>query len=290
MFPNKVNILKLSDPHFPDQLKHIDPALKQIFWAGRDPSEWIALPKVAIVGSRKASAYGRTVTTRLSSELAGQGVVIVSGLALGIDSIAHQSALNAGGCTVAILPTALSDIYPASHYGLAVQITEQGGTIITEYSPEDVIYKENFIARNRIVSGLADVLLITEAALNSGTMHTARFALEQGKTVMSVPGNINQPGSEGCNNLIKSGAIPVTTSDDVFFALGVKPDRRSAKSKEGLSRSQKIILELIAAGYSDQEDLALSAKLTGPQLASALTGLELAGVVRPQGAGRWMLS
>ena len=289
MFINNVNTLSLNDPLFPDSLKYTDPPVKQFFWAGKSPVDWLALPKVAIVGSRKNSAYGRFVSQRLSYELAAQGVVIISGLALGVGSIAHQSALEAEGCTIAVLPTALSNIYPASHFNLANQILSKGGTLISEYSAKDMVYKENFIARNRIVSGLADVLLITEAAANSGTMHTARFALEQGKTVMSVPGNINQPGSEGCNNLIKSGAVPVTDTSDVLLALGIKPTKKISVAKsKSFSTLQRSVLELILSGVSDQDEIARTAKLDAAELYSTLTDLELAGAVRPQGAGRWI--
>src|SRR3989344_2754252 len=287
MFINNVNTLSLNDPLFPDSLKYTDPPVKQFFWAGKSPVDWLALPKVAIVGSRKNSAYGRFVSQRLSYELAAQGVVIISGLALGVDSIAHQSALEAEGCTIAVLPTALSNIYPASHFNLANQILSKGGTLISEYSAKDMVYKENFIARNRIVSGLADVLLITEAAANSGTMHTARFALEQGKTVMSVPGNINQPGSEGCNNLIKSGAVPVTETDDVLFALKIPLSRLTDQpNRAGFSKAQMTLLDLITGGLAEQDELALAAKMDGAQLGSNLTALQLAGAVRPEGAGR----
>lgn len=291
MILQNVNTLALNDPYFPPALKHTQPPVGRLYWTGQPPVEWLKLPKVAIVGSRKFSAYGQAVTERLSRELAAHGVVIISGLALGVDSIAHRAALGAGGCTVAVLPTALNNVYPATHLDLANQIINRGGTLISEYSDTDEVYKINFVARNRIVSGLADILLITEAAVNSGTMHTARFALEQGKTVMAVPGNITAPGSEGCNNLIKSGAVAVTDTSDVLFALGFKPvKKRSSVTGDNLTSVQTEILKLIASGVDDQELLAQSAQLGGSELFAALTGLELAGAVRPLGAGRWTVA
>ena len=288
MFLINVNKLTLKDPHFPEVLKVTKPPIKQLFWTGASPTEWLNKPKVAIVGSRKFSPYGRTVTDELSRELASQGIVIISGLALGIDSIAHRAALEANGCTIAVLPTPLSNIHPASHLNLAIRIINRGGTLVSEYSDDDDVYKINFVARNRIVSGLADVLLITEAAINSGTMHTARFALEQGKTVMAVPGNITSVGSEGCNNLIKSGAVAVTDASDVLFAVVLKSTRKRAPALEGsFTLAETKILRLLAEGVNDQDQLAQAAKLSGSGLSAALTGLELAGAVRPLGVGRW---
>jgi DNA processing protein len=284
----EVNTLTLSSTSYPEILKNIPQPPAQLFWLGAAPDEWLSKPRVAIVGSRKASYYGRGVTQKLATELAQAGVAIISGLALGIDSIAHQAALDANGLTVAVLPTPVEQIYPSSHLNLARQILGQGGTILSEYSNNYPGYKVNFIARNRIVSGLADVLLITEATLKSGTMHTARFALEQGKTVMVVPGNITSPGSEGCNNLIKSGAIPVTEVEDIFFALKLKPDRNSKHRKFDGSPEAQQLLQLILDGISDQEELALASKLDGATLGSNLTMLEITGHIRPTGAGHWI--
>jgi DNA processing protein len=271
-------------------LKHISKPPKLLFWTGNNPVNWLDLPKVSIVGSRKISPYGKQVTNKLSSELSSAGLVIISGLAFGVDAEAHNAAINAGGLTVAVLPTSLDNVQPASNQHIARKILETGGTLITEYSANSPITKANFIERNRIVSGLCDALLITEAAVNSGSLHTARFALDQGKTVMAVPGNINNPTSEGCNNLIKSGAIPVTNAEDVFFALKINP----AKQKEGRvfrgSQDEEKILALIKEGVQVQEDLALATNLDGASIGSVLTMLEINGHIRSLGAGQWSIS
>jgi len=283
----KVNILKQNDPSYPYVLRDIPSAPKELFFVGAKPQEWLSRPKVAVVGSRKVSAYGREVTDRLASALAEAGVVIISGLALGIDSIAHQAALKAGETTVAVLPTSLNKIYPASHTNLARQIIEQGGTLISEYPLGSEAYKVNFTARNRIVSGLADGLLITEAAVNSGTLSTARFALDQGRTVMVVPGNITSPNSEGANNLIKSGALPITDVSDIFFALNIKPKTSAKRIFRGTPEEEKV-LESIRQGIASQEELALKLKLSGAKLGSVLTMLEISGHIRPAGNGNWL--
>lgn len=284
----KVNSLKHDSPSYPQILKNIPAAPEQLYWAGAALDEWLASPKVAIVGSRKASAYGREVTHKLSSQLAEVGVVIISGLAYGIDAVAHQAALEVGGRTVAVLPTSLDRVYPATHQNLAKQIMTSGGTLISEYGSGSAVFKLNFLARNRIVSGLADLVLITEAAINSGSLHTAQFALTQGKTVMAVPGNITNPGSIGCNNLIKSGALPVTEVGDIFFALNIQPTKRVNQRVFRGSAQEEKILSLIRAGVSSQEELAIATKLSAQSVASALTILEISGHIRPAGNGHWL--
>lgn len=285
----KVNNLKLDDSDYPDVLRHIYSPPKQLFYSGIAPKDFIDKPRVAIVGSRKATAYGKQITEKLSSELAQAGVVIISGLALGVDSIAHRAALSVGGCTIAILPTPVEKIYPAMHENLAKQIIDSGGGLISEYPEGTAIYKENFIARNRIVSGLADVLLITEAAKNSGTLHTARFALDQGKTVMTVPGNINSPSSEGCNYLIKSGASVVTSVDDIFLALGINPKKTVVKKIFKGSPNEQVIYKIISKGIIDQDKLAKKSGLDSQSLSSALTMLEINGYISAS-SGQWSIA
>lgn len=282
-----VNTLKLSGRQLDGILSSLEPRPAQLFWNGLPPDLVIQRPRAAIVGSRKATAYGRTVTQQLATSLAESGVVVISGLAFGVDSCAHRAALAVNGCTMAVLPTPLDNIAPASHTQLADQIARGGGALVSEYPSGARIFKQNFIARNRIVAALCDVLIITEAARNSGSLHTARFALEQGKTVMAVPGNINSLASEGCNNLIKSGAVPVTSADDIFFALKLQPaGKKSSKAPSGSPQQQKLF-ELIAGGTSDQEELVSAAKMPPAEVSSILTSLELGGYIRPAGAGHW---
>ncbi len=286
----KVNTLKLKDAAYPELLRHIAGPPEELHWSGAPIEKWIDLPKVAIVGSRKATGYGLDVTHQLATELARSGVVIISGLAFGIDAAAHQAALEAGGLTVAVLPTSLDKIYPAANQQLATRIIDSGGTLLSEYTSNSEIYKTNFVARNRLVSGLADILLITEAVFNSGSLHTARFALEQGKTVMTVPGNITSPSSEGCNNLIKSGAVPVTCSEDVLFILGINPTKSKVRRIFQGTSEQQLLFELITQGVYGQEELALASRLDSSAVNSALTMLEINGYIRPQGGGLWKVA
>jgi len=285
----KVNMLTLEPSDYPEMLRQIDSPPKNMFLAGQPLSNWIDKPKVAIVGSRKASGYGLSVTTKISSELARRGVVIISGLALGIDSAAHKGALDSAGQTVAVLPTSLKHIYPSSNQNLANQILSQGGALLSEYEPDEAVFKSNFLNRNRLISALADVVLVTEAPARSGSLVTARYGLEQGKTVMAVPGNITNIGSEGCNSLIKSGALPVTGVEDIFFALGLKTIKQKMVVFRG-TIEEELVYKLIASGMSDQEEIALNASLSGAQAGSILTMLELSGHIKPMGAGHWAVS
>ncbi|HLA49054.1 MAG TPA: DNA-processing protein DprA [Candidatus Saccharimonadales bacterium] len=284
----RVNSLKHDDPDFPQLLRHIPSPPRQLFWLGAHPRSFLDKPRVAVVGSRQASSYGAQVTERLVSALAKAGLVIVSGLALGVDSIAHTACLRAGGLTIAVLPSGLDQIYPASHLALAKQIVERGGCLISEYPPGAQIYRSNFIARNRLISGLADGLLITEAAKGSGTMHTASFALEQGRSVMAVPGNINSLGSEGCNSLIKNGALPVTSVDDVLAELGIGTNKPKGSRAFRSGPNEQKIFDLIRSGIGDQQQLAAAARLNGSQLGAALRTLEINGYIRAE-SGSWSL-
>lgn len=247
------------------------------------------LPRLAIVGSRRVSPYGRAVTLQLAGEAAKQGIVIVSGLAIGVDGLAHRAALEAGGATMAILPSGLDAVYPYSHRQLADDIVNQGGALITEYPPGTITYPSNFVARNRIVSAISDAVLITEATAKSGTIHTANFALDQGIPVLAVPGNITSKLSEGTNNLIKCGATPVTSLKDILNALNLAPIKQAALPL-GDNPAETALLQLIHAGTSDGGALLGASQLDPAQFNQTLTMLELTGKVRPLGAGHWAIA
>jgi DNA processing protein len=278
-------MLTLTNTQLPDRLTAIASPPKVLYVDG-DLNNVLQRPTIAIVGSRKVSAYGRDVTKRLARELAEQGMVIISGLAFGVDSIAHQAVLDAGGQTIAVLPSPLESIYPASHRQLAKRIVEQGGALVTEYPAGTESFKGNFVARNRIIAGLADATLVTEAALKSGSLHTARFALNAGRDVLSVPGNITSPTSEGTNNLIKHGATPVTSVDDVLFILGI--DRSATKAvPKGSNEAEQTILNLLYTGVVDGAQLQAKSGLSIEQFNQHLTMLEITGKIRSLGANQW---
>ncbi len=281
-----VKKLTLKSTLIPSALSEIPIAPKELYYRGTLNGLTDA-PRVAIVGSRKATSYGRAVTAKLARELAEHGVVIISGLALGIDSIAHQAALEVNGNTVAVMPCGLDRVYPASHASLARKILAQGGALISEYPEGTAPLPHQFIARNRIISGLSDAVLITEAAINSGSLHTANFALEQGRTVFAVPGNITSANSAGTNNLIKSGAIPVTTVEDVVTNLGL--DAKTRQAALPTNAEEAILLQLLTEGVSDATLLLAQSELDPAVFNQTLTMLEITGKIRPLGAGHWGL-
>ena len=213
--------INLSDYDYLRDLPHIPDPPKKLFIRGQLPEKRVKT--AAIVGTRKPSAYGREIATKIASECAKNGIVVVSGLALGIDSIAHRAVIDSGGKTIAVLANGVDKIYPRSHEDLGQKILQTNGAILSEYPNNTPARPWQFLARNRIVSGLADAVVIIEAASRSGTLSTANHALDQGKEIFAVPGNITSPLSAGCNQLIKNGANPLTSVEDLLDFL--IPDR-----------------------------------------------------------------
>lgn len=287
---DNVNKLTLEGSNVPKRLRQIASSPKKLFTSGVTLESLLKQPCVAIVGSRKVSPYGREVTTKLAYDLAARGVVIISGLALGVDSLAHKAALDAGGKTIAVLPSPLEKIYPSSHAQLARQIVNSGGTLVSEYEAGSDIFTTNFIARNRLIAGLCNVLLITEAAEKSGSLHTARFALEQGRDVMAVPGSIFSETSKGTNNLLKAGAVPATDYTDVLHVLGVEKTEPQPRSVKGANEAEQAILDLLISGMHDGDMLLAESKLEVALFNQTLTMLEITGKVRSLGGGQWSLS
>lgn len=279
-------VIKSSDAGYPVRLRELHNSVKRLYVEGSLPTaeHW-----VAIVGSRRATAYGKDVARHIAGELARRGMVIVSGLAVGIDTTAHTAALEAGGLTVAVLGGGLSNrsSYPFGNYQLAQKILESRGAVISEYAPEVPPIAGQFPARNRIIAGLSEVTIVAEAALSSGSLITATMALELGREVMAVPGNINQPGSAGCNNLIKAGAHPLTDVSDVLHVLDIYEDS-PATQRLPADDFERQVYETIADGVQDTDQLLARLRCDMAKLSMALTSLELSGFVRPMGGGAWI--
>lgn len=277
--------LIIEDSPYSSVFQGIMPSVASLNVLSDNLDDLMSRPRVAIVGSRKVSPYGKLVTTQFSRELAEQGIVIVSGLALGVDAIAHKAALDAGGLTIAILPGGLDRVYPTTHKSLADRIVRQGGALITEYPAGTNIMKHNFIGRNRIVSGMSDALLITEAASNSGTMHTARFALEQGKDVLAVPGNITSPTSAGTNNLIRAGATLATCLTDILNVLGLSLVTRETQRSD--NSQEQLILDLLHLNIRDGDELLRRTDMPVTEFNHVLTMMEITGKVKSLGMNQW---
>ena len=280
--------INLSDYNYLRDLPHIPDPPKKLFIRGKLPAKRVKT--VAIVGTRKPSAYGREIATKIASECAKNGIVVVSGLALGIDSIAHRAAIDSGGKTIAVLANGVDKIYPRSHEDLGQKILQTNGAILSEYPNNTPARPWQFLARNRIVSGLADAVVIIEAASRSGTLSTANHALDQGKEIFAVPGNITSPLSAGCNQLIKNGANPLTSVEDLLDFL--IPDRFEKQTQlfKGDTREENVILEFLSKnGTTSSDTIIKQTKLSASEFNQAITMLELKGLVLNNGGEKWSL-
>lgn len=280
--------INLSDYDYLRDLPHIPDPPKKLFIRGKLPAKRVKT--VAIVGTRKPSAYGREIATKIASECAKNGIVVVSGLALGIDSIAHRAAIDSGGKTIAILANGVDKIYPRSHEDLGQRILQTNGAILSEYPNNTPARPWQFLARNRIVSGLADAVVIIEAASRSGTLSTANHALDQGKEIFAVPGNITSPLSAGCNQLIKNGANPLTSVEDLLDFL--IPDRFEKQTQlfKGDTREENVILEFLSKnGTTSSDTIIKQTKLSASEFNQAITMLELKGLALNNGGEKWSL-
>lgn len=266
-----------SSPAFPRRLRTIHDPPAGLFVRGTAPIALLDEPSVAIVGARACSAYGAEVATLLGRELANAGVVVVSGLARGIDAAAHRGALSARrGSTVAVLGCGIDRDYPRAHAQLAVQIAD-GGLVVSEYPPGVEPAPWRFPARNRIVAGLALATVVVEARERSGALITADLALDEGREVLAVPGEITSALSRGSNGLLRLGATPVTEVADVLTALGVDPPEPVAL--EVPPGPAGAVLALVADGAVTADELTRRSTLSAADLAAALVELELAGLV-----------
>jgi DNA processing protein len=247
---------------------------KRLYLRGDGLVEMLSGPSAAIVGTRSCSAYGAQVARRLGRELAEAGATVVSGLARGIDAEAHRGALEAGGPTVAVLGCGIDRDYPKAHAALARRIAEVG-LLVSEYEPGTEPAPWRFPARNRIIAGLAAVTVIVEARARSGALITADFALEEGREVFAVPGEITSALSRGTNELLCLGAAPMLGSGDVLEALGL--ERTPARRSSELSPQAAQLLELLSDRSASMEELIETSGLGAGEVAAALVELELAG-------------
>src|SRR5438477_9581864 len=293
------DVLVLDDGSYPQLLREIPDPPITLYVRGRW-QECLEAPSVGVVGSRRCSTYGQNVALMLARELASRGVTIISGLARGIDAAAHRGALEAGGRTVAVLGTGIDEVYPRDHRKLAAEILESGGALVTQFPLGTPPVSENFPYRNRVISGLSLGVLIVEAAENSGSLITARLAMEQNREVFAVPGNITSRNSFGTNYLIKgAGAKLVQQWQDVASELPPEiaaqllppPSRKSRKKGElldqlalaprDLTEHERAVFKQLGTDTPVQIDtLVERSKLSISQLTSALLSLEMRELIR----------
>jgi DNA processing protein len=282
-----VGALALGDVEFPELLAAIpDPP---VLLYHRGELACLRGAAIAIVGARRASSVALDFARGLAADLAGAGVVIVSGLALGMDAAAHSGALAARGSTVAVLGSGVDRITPLANSALGEQILENQGLILSEYPPGTPAAAYRFPERNRLISGLALGVVVVEAGERSGSLITARLAAEQGREVMAVPALPGYPNSAGSNRLLKQGAVLVERAEDVLYAVGHqggpgRPVERTADAS-GLTLEQQVLLDALDGRAQALDELAPRCGMAGPACAIALTELELAGFVQRVSGG-----
>lgn len=283
----KINRISPENIKYLQILFNIAKCPEKLYFLGKIPDDRI--PTVAIIGTRKPTPYGKEITYDLAYNLAKRGIVVVSGLALGIDAIAHQAALDAGGTTIAVLASGLDEISPRTNYNLAQKIINQGGLIVSEYPPGKRALPHQFLERNRIVSGLSDLIVVTEAAIKSGTFSTVSHGLEQGKEISAFPGNTTSTMSSGCNNLIKQGAHLVRSADDVLEILGLENKPQQKILPIGSSEVENKIIELLNSGIRDGEIIRNKLDIKVEVFQSTVTMMEINEIIQSLGGDKWKL-
>ncbi len=277
-----VSVHTWDDPAYPSALRELPDSPPVLFVKGtlQDSDDWA----LAVVGTRKPTAYGREVAHHLAGELAQQGLTIVSGLARGIDAVAHRAALDAGGRTIAVLGCGVDRVYPEEHRRLAQDIIEHGA-LVSDYPLGTPPEAANFPARNRIISGLSRGVLVVEAGVTSGALITAEFAAQQGREVFAVPGSIFSPASQGTHRLLREGATLVTSAQDILEALHLEAvsEQRAAREAIPATLTEATLLTYLSREPLHVDELARACGLPIEMVSSTLVLMELKGMARQVG-------
>ncbi|MGF7018213.1 DNA processing protein [Lachnospiraceae bacterium PF1-21] len=276
----KVKVVHHYEPSYPAKLREVKGHPQTLYYLGELPQEGV--PTIAIVGAREPTPYGREMTRYFAETLASYGVQIISGMARGVDGIAGRGALSKGGYTAAVLGSGVDICYPKSNRGLYLDLIRKGG-IISEYPPGTPAKPYHFPARNRLISGLADAVLVMEAREKSGSLITADMALEQGRDVYALPGPISSALSQGCNGLLKQGAGILLDPEELLFDLGITWSKKVVAEKENkifLAPDEKVVYSCLDLYPQNIEQLIKATKLAPIRVQSALVSLELKGVIK----------
>lgn len=281
LYKNDAKFYVPTDKEYPKQLTAMNEPPMGIYIIGSLPDN--SLPMVSIVGSRRISDYGATVCHSIAKELSEAGVVVVSGLAMGVDAIAHKAAIEGGGETVAVLGTGVDVCYPVVNTNLYNEIKEKG-CLLSEFPLGTTPFKANFPYRNRIIAGLSRATVVIEAAEKSGSLITANKAIENSRIVMAVPGNITSKLSKGCNDLIRKGCTPVTCTRDIIEDLGIKIVKKQLKKSEKelipLAQDEKMLYDCISYEPITADELVEKLSMDTREVTCLLTMLELKGCIR----------
>jgi DNA processing protein len=277
-----INILTWDDENYPSRLREIDQAPPVLYVRGQITKEdsW----SVAVVGTRRVSAYGRQVADDLSAFLASNGITVISGLARGIDAIAHQSALKAGGRSIAVLGCGVDRVYPPEHVQLAERVVASGA-LVSDYPPGTSPDASNFPPRNRIISGLSMATVVVEAGETSGALITAQFAIDQGREVFAVPGNIFSPQSKGTNRLISQGAHPMLSENDLLDILNLTrvSEQRFVRKVLPADEIELKLLSVLTQEPLQMDEIRNQTGLPIERVSATLIMMELKGMVRQVG-------
>lgn len=283
-----VSVFCWQDEEYPALLREIPAPPPILYCRGKlQQTDDVA---VAIVGTRRATAYGRELTWRIAYDLAQAGVTIVSGLALGVDGVAHRAALEAGGRTIAVLGSGIDVIYPGSHRDLAHRISEQGA-VVTDYAPGTKPDRFNFPPRNRIISGLSLGVVVIEAPDRSGALLTVNFAAEQGRDAFAVPGPVGASASEGCLRIIREGATMVRSAEDILEDLHIRRSQAAPEPVQAtlpISDADRRLLAVLTSQPQHIDDIAEKMARSVPEVSGHLMMLELQGMARSTGAGYYI--
>lgn len=288
LIEKRINFSLRTDSDFPEILKEIPWPPFGIYWKGAPISRAV---KIGIVGTRKATANGKAVAEKFAQKIAEAGCEVVSGLALGIDTAAHNGALAGKGITIAVLAGGLDYIYPKQNERLAEKIINSGGTLISEYAFGAPVYSSRFLERNRIISGLSKGVLVVEAPEGSGALATAKFAVDQNRDVFVVPGGLSQPNYTGSHGLIKAGAALVTDPDEILEDLGlVSPEKnksaanRSLLNLESLDENQRTVIKTIqsAGDPLSVDKIQELAKMDISSVNRAVSLLTIRGIIKEE--------
>ena len=272
-----------SDPSFPASLKTIPEAPTVFFAIGR--LEYLAGPAIAVVGSRSHTGYGAEVCRYLAGGAARSGIMVVSGMARGLDAVAHTAALDAKGRTVGVLGNGLGVVYPSANSRLYERMQTEG-CLITEFPPGERPRAGSFPRRNRLISGLAQCTLVIEAGERSGTLITVDQALRQGRDVLAVPGPVTSPTSLGCNRLLQQGAKPVLGIQDVLEEFNLAEGALEQHAPGDLTEEERRLLDALGMGVETVDDVADRLRVTASDILAVLTGLEIRGLVQLDPGGR----
>lgn len=272
---------------YPARMREIPDPPRQLYCTGN--TGLLNERSIGVVGARKNTVYGKNVALMIGRRLAESGLIVTSGLALGIDGYSHEGALEAGGKVIGVLGSGIDHMTPQRNRSLMRRGLEKGGLVVSEYPPEEEGFKGNFPARNRIISGLSEALVVVEAGMDSGSLITAKHAADQGRTVYAVPGNINSQTSIGCNLLIRDGAVPLIIIDDMIRDIGAMPKKTTVvnnKLDEDESRVFDVVREMSGA---TMEEIIKATGFSPGLVNSLVTVMEIKGIVESY-AGRIYLS